>query len=306
MNRTASIDIGSTSILLLIIENGENFKTVLEKAEIAHLGENIDKTGMMKESNSRSAVNIISSYLKDCEENNVKFENIILTGTEIFRIAKNSSEFQNLIYKTFKKNILVLSGEEEAKLSYFAQIFEKDRFSEEITLIDIGGGSTEIIEGKEGTVVSNCSLKIGASRITDKFFRNDPPTDFELSKAENYILDNFKKIELKFQNNIVTGVAATVTTACSVLREIPKWNPELIHNTILKIDQIEHLIKLYKSMPLAERRNMTGLEEKRAKIILGGTLILFLFMKFFNKENLRVSVKGLRYGILLREFNKNP
>lgn len=302
MRRTAAIDIGSTSILLLILENGDKFEPVLEKTEIANLSESIDKTGIIKKVRINSALDIISSYFRYCKDKDVKFENIILTGTEIFRTAKNTEELQDIIFRKFKKKILVLTGEEEAELSYTAQITGTNKFNEEITLIDIGGGSTEIIEGKKGNVISNYSMKLGASRITDVFFKNDPPLHSELSDAKKHILDSFKKITLKFQNNILTGVAATVTSACSVLYRIHDWNPELIHDRILSIDQVEEILSIYKKTPVSDRKKIIGLEKKRARTILGGTLILYLFMKYFKRDSIRVSVKGLRYGILFQEF----
>jgi len=302
MTRFASIDIGTSSILLLILENGKNYKTICERAEISHLGKSMGTDGLIKDENIKTSLNILDSYFSECKNFGVSKENIIITGTETLRSAKNSSRFLDVFKKNFGMGIRLLTGEEESELSYIAQIKDKDKFKRKITVIDIGGGSFEIVEGKKGNIITNQSLKLGAVSITDRFFKNDPMTEPELKKAESFIEDELANIKLKFKGSLFIGVAATVTTSCMVTYKIPHWQPDLVHGRTLKVDQIKHLVSMYSQLRIEERKKITGLEENRAEIILGGTLILYIFMKKFKIEELLVSVKGLRYGILFKEF----
>ncbi|MFC1724352.1 hypothetical protein ACFL4T_01905 [candidate division KSB1 bacterium] len=304
MKRFASIDIGSTSILLLILENSNGIRTLLERAEIANLGSDLEKTGTIRENNISLAVHILTDFIKDCQSYNVPEENIIITGTEILRTANNTNEFLEIIKRKFNSVIRILTGEEEATYSYFGQMIERENVSKKIAVLDIGGGSTEISAGIEGELIYNHSMKIGARRITNKFFVNDPPLQTEIQNAKDFIIDSFSVLDFDFDSYELVGVASTVTTACTVLLEIPDWQPELVHNRVLTIDRIQHLVELYSKLNINRKKEIVGLDPERASIILGGTMILHLFMDFFKIEKIKVSTKGLRYGILFQEFNK--
>ena len=173
-----------------------------------------------------------------------------------------------------------------------------------LAVLDIGGGSSEIAAGFKGDLIYYSSINIGARRISNKFFENDPPLQKEIQNAEKYIIDSFNVLDFNIGSYELIGVAATVTTACTVLFEISTWIPDLIHERIIYKEQIKQLVELYSRLNINRKKEIKGLEPERAPIILGGTLILYLFMEHFKFEKIKVSTKGLRYGILFEELNR--
>ena len=171
--RVASIDIGTNTILLLIANVvGEKLVPLFEKETVVRLGEGLQKNGVLSKEAMSRGYETLSRYLDHCREMGVR--PIYAVGTSALREAKNSSTFVERIREKLNLSIEVISGEEEARLSYLAVARDLGEIAQPILVIDVGGGSTELVLGKGDRVIQWVSLPLGLVRFTEQFLVSDP------------------------------------------------------------------------------------------------------------------------------------
>ncbi len=194
--KVASIDIGTNTLLLLIVDVKDGKIIPLHNSQfIARLGKNVDSSGLIQKEAFDRVLNALIEFKKISEKFGV--ERIFAIGTSALRDAKNRDEFLNFIKEKTGIEIKVISGEEEAKLTYLGAVsgLDKKFLKTKITVIDIGGGSTEVILGSGFEIEKFVSLNIGTVRITEKFLKHSPPLDEEINDAKFYIQKEFEKIK---------------------------------------------------------------------------------------------------------------
>lgn len=293
----AAIDIGTNTLLLLIAEvNDKNeIKVIVDEHQIARLGEGLQKTGVISDVAILRATRILHDYKHIMIENNV--EEIRVSATSAMRDAKNSNEVRTLFESILSCEIEIITGVEEARISYLGSIEESSEKSD--IVLDIGGGSTEVIKGKKGIISFSKSLQIGAVRITEEFFPTQDSKSDNLEMAKLFVRDKFNELEsLQMDGNII-AVAGTPTTIAAIDLELPQYNAHLIHNHILRVENLSNIIKLFVEHTSEELVKKYNVHPNRADVILGGAIILQEFAKFLDKEEILVSCRGLRYGLIL-------
>jgi exopolyphosphatase/guanosine-5'-triphosphate,3'-diphosphate pyrophosphatase len=313
--KTAVMDIGTNTMLLLIAElEPQTFRinTILDVLRIPRLGKGVDANRNISADSINKAVSLINEY------KNLAFgfgvNNIIATGTSFIRDSINKNEFIETIYKDTGIKIEILSGEDEAKWSFWGGIFNytnSETKPKPMCIIDIGGGSTEISYGIifgyinkvtiSKTKISSFSINIGSVRLYEKFMQNMSPSRMLLSEIENFVGNEISKIKLSEENVILIGVAGTVTTLACIKLGLTKYDANQIEGLEISIEDIfENLSKRTKEELSQLGDFMVGRED----IIIPGTIILKSFMRRFKINNIITSTRGLRYGILLREAIK--
>jgi exopolyphosphatase/guanosine-5'-triphosphate,3'-diphosphate pyrophosphatase len=302
LKRVASIDIGTNTILLLIakVEEGK-VNSLFEIETVARLGEGVQKNGiLLKEAMDRS-LQTLAQYLKWCQE--LEVQKVFAAGTSALREAKNSEDFLNLVKEKLDLPIEVISGEEEAQLSFLAVAKDLGELKEPILVVDVGGGSTEFILGKGDQISQWISLPLGSVRFTEEFLRSDPVQEEEWKKMERKIQGYLVNIPHSQEPISMVAVGGTATTLASVEQGLEDFIAEKIHHFVLGKEALKNQLLLYRSKTIDERRKISGLPIARADVILAGGAILYLAMEELKCPSVLISCHGVRYGLLYKKLN---
>lgn len=302
--RFASIDIGTNSVKLAIAERGDggSFDALLDISTVTRLGEGIHAQ-RLREAAIRRTLDKLGEYVEACRANSV--EAIAAVGTSALRDAANRDEF---VARTaeFGLEIEAISGDEEARLSFLAVSLDPLwRDSPKLLVIDIGGGSTEIILGDRDGIEGRVSLALGAVRLTESALHSDPPTVAEITNATRQAQESLKGLAAPSANYVAVGVGGTLANMAAVRRHLERPDGELIHGTLLHTEDIEKQIAHYGSVSLEERRQIVGLNPARADIILGGAIVLRETLAAIGRSAISVSSRGLRWGLMYDRFGRD-
>ena len=301
MERVASIDIGTNTILLLIakVEEGK-LKPLFEMETIVRLGEGVQKNGVLSEEAMKRGFQTLAQYLEQCQTMGV--QKIFAVGTSALREAKNSDHFLKMIQEKLDLSIEIISGEEEAQLSFLAVARDLKELKKSTLVIDVGGGSTEFILGKGDQITQWVSLPLGSVRFTEQFLFSEPAQKGEWEIMEGEIRKLLPKIPHPQGPLSLVAVGGTATTLASVEQGLAEFIPEKIHHFVLKKEALRNQLHLYRSKTIDERRKIPGLPPARADVILAGGAILYVAMEELNCPSVLVSCHGLRYGLLYKRL----
>ena len=299
MNTVASIDIGTNTILLLIAEIGEGqLNPLLEIETIVRLGEGLQKNGVLSMEAMERGVQALKQYMDHCRAYGVG--EVFAIGTSALREAKNSGDFLRRVRQNFDLSIEIISGEEEAHLSYLSVARDLKEVDRPVLVIDVGGGSTEFILGQGEQVRHWVSLPMGSVRFTEQFLISDPVQEKESNDLAEKIQEMLSEIREVDEPVTLVAVGGTATTLASVEQRLEKFIPDRIHHFALARQALGKQLSLFKAKTLDERRRIPGLPPARADVILAGGTILYLAMEKFKCPSVLISCHGIRYGLLYR------
>lgn len=305
--RIASIDIGTNTILMLIADleqrSGQlTIKVVRDEMVVARMGRGVDEHRIILPQTFEKVRNHLREYQHIAQECTVDV--IFACGTSALRDAANRDEFIAYIKKETGLSIRVLSGGEEAQLTFLGAISEYPSAHDVFGVIDIGGGSTEIITGTHEKVLGHTSLNIGSVRLTERFLTSSPPAPSQLDEATSYIRATLERAQpVPPGDNRLLGVAGTVTTLAALRLQLPRYDPEKISGTRLSIESIETVFEQLRPLTVEQIRDVPQISHGRADIILAGVLILKEYMHHTRCSTITASDRGLRYGIALEAFS---
>jgi exopolyphosphatase/guanosine-5'-triphosphate,3'-diphosphate pyrophosphatase len=303
--RIASIDIGTNTILLLIAEINTDgtISPLHDEQVIARLGKGVDEHRTISPETFRRAESFLSKYKTTCDQFHV--DAIIAVGTSALRDARNKADFCSFILAKTGISIQILSGEEEAQWTYRGALSEFSGRSDRFTVIDIGGGSTELITGNHAGIHRAVSIDIGSVRITERFLRESPPTESSLAAAYDFIATQLRSERMDdIAGTFAIGVAGTVTTLAAMQTNIPLSRHAELSGTKLPLSEIKRIFDGLKEKSIEEIRNVPHIAPGREDIILAGVMILITVMEICNLDIINSSDRGLRYGIILREIER--
>ncbi|MBL7961533.1 Ppx/GppA family phosphatase [bacterium] len=311
LQRIASIDIGTNTVLLLIADvNSEGqITTIHEEQRIIRLGKNVDTNRNIGIEGLMKCVGVLQAYRAIAE----KYACVELTacGTSALRDAHNRDWFLEEVKKQSGVQIEILSGDDEALWTYHGGclVLPKTQIDDQDTLvIDIGGGSTEFIVGNKTEIMHKISLDIGAVRLTEMFIKNDPIKPQEELSLQQFVASVLtEKLEhYRLSKNIrCIGVAGTITTLAAMEQKMGQYQPDKINGYVLSKGILDKMIIDLRPMTIPDRKNIKGLQPERADVIFAGAVILKEALAYFQLQEVLVSNYGLRYGLILRKI-KNP
>jgi hypothetical protein len=305
MSRKAIIDIGSNSIKFFVGELAADrtIKTVLDTNDIARLGEGLDSTGAISPEAMERNVASVAAFVKQAKE--LGADRIVSVGTMALRKASNSAEFVEKVKKACGVEVQIIPGEEEARLSYLAILsglpLEKDA---DLVVFDTGGGSTEFIYGKGTQMVKRFSVNLGAVRITENYLKADPVSPADVQAAIAQIDKEFKEAGVNGKPAQLVGMGGTVTSMGAVKHKMVKYDPSVIQGSRLTKKDIEEQIEEYSKRTVEQRKELPGLQPKRADVILAGACILKVITDRLGADGLTISDRGLRHGLAFDLFRK--
>jgi exopolyphosphatase/guanosine-5'-triphosphate,3'-diphosphate pyrophosphatase len=173
-----------------------------------------------------------------------------------------------------------------------------------LLIVDIGGGSTELIRAEPNRSLEVVSLQIGSVRLTERIVRNDPPAASEVAELRAAAADALRQLGWMYHPDAMVGIAGTVTTLCAIAQGLERYSPESVHGYRLASGEIVRIITLLGSIPLEERKKLPGMEPGRADVLFTGAVILERMMECFGCEEVIVSDRGVRWGLVWRELEK--
>lgn len=297
--KIAIIDIGTNSFILLIAEvyHG-SYRVINQFFEIPRLGANLLIDGKISDKSIQSAINSLSKFRNIIEEQGVEL--VLPIATAVLREAANAKEVTEILSRIINSEIKIISGEEEAELSFVGAI-DND---EDNIVVDVGGGSTEISYGRNQQIIHSKSFPIGAAKIKSKFFQNS---------INEHIIANaidFVKSTIIFEYyfdlpSSIVAVGGTITTLAYILKDLKKYDADKINNTIISYSQNWELFDKLKKMDATEISERYGIHPKRADILLSGQLIYLTIQEILKYTKIKVSTQGLRYGVLKKYLLEN-
>jgi len=294
--RVSIIDAGTNSTLMLVADLAPEISIIDDRAITTRLGEKLEKNGFLMENAIVRTLTAVEEFLQLSKRVNAK--KIIIFGTSALRKAENASDFKKRILDQTGYSIKVLNEEEEGKYSYISVAKEKMFNKSRNVVIDIGGGSTEFIYGRGEEIERTFSFPIGCVTVTERFYKHDPPTHREIEKSYEVINNSILSLSEITPDFRIIGIGGTITTLAAMKLKLKRFDRNPVHNTPLSYEEVKKFEECFIASTPEERKSMTGLEAKRADIILAGTIILAAFMKQFDIQEVITSTAGVRYGIL--------
>jgi exopolyphosphatase / guanosine-5'-triphosphate,3'-diphosphate pyrophosphatase len=301
----ASIDIGTNTVLLLIAEvnNELQLRSLVDEYRIPRIGKGLLPDGKISEDKIKELINILSEYKRIIELYDCK--RIIITATNAMRIAANSDQIVAIIKDQFGWGVNIVSGKEEAGLSYLGAVSGYSAHSN-MLVIDIGGGSTELIFGKRTEIEFIKSFAIGVVSGTEKYLKNDPPTCEQLVNLREHLQTVLGELgTLDFRPDISIALAGTPTTLACMELNLNNYDEKLIENYALSYNKINKIVNTIQKITYDEIKNTyRSVVKGREDIILAGGIILLKIMELIKVDSIRVNTKGIRYGAIIKEFTK--
>lgn len=300
--KAAVIDIGTNTVRLLIASESADGKwlDVVREVEIARLGEGVDSSGEINPWAMERTLAILERYRDFMHAHGVGKVRVV--STSAMRDARNAADFIAIVERRLGLRIEVISGEEEGRLTFAGAASATLVAPESLTLIvDVGGGSTEYIWGVGGSVLDAVSIDIGAVRLSELFFKSDPPTGTELTAARAMIRERtrvvFERI-LAAKPNALVAVAGTATQLAAVLYGVEPYDPARIHGSKITHAELQALVAKLASIDLEARKALTGMDPKRADVIIAGALILDETLERLNFTEMIISEHDILDGLI--------
>lgn len=295
------LDIGTNSIKFFVaaIEK-DKIKVFEDSNNISRLGEGLYKTGNISEDAIQRNIVALREFLDISKKYHP--DKIITVGTMGLRTAKNAKEFIEKVKDELELEIKVLTGEEEARFSYLATISTVSIDDEDILVFDTGGGSTEFIYGKGDKIKERFSLNIGAVQPTEKYLKSDPVTTKEWDEC-NAVVTEFLKENLPNRKvDKIIGIGGTVTSMGAIKYHMQKYDADKIQGSELTLDEVQNQIHMFRTKNIEQRKEIVGLQPKRADVILAGATIVMNILRINQKDHFILSDRGLRHGIIFNEL----
>ena len=305
-NRLAAIDIGTNSIRCIVVEVAPNgkFKILDDEKATVRLGEGLFRTGELTPASWQRAIEALSRMKKVVDGYRVRA--IEAVATSAVRQAANGREFIDLVAQEVGLAVEVISGEEEAELAVLSARHNFDMEGVPHAMIDIGGGSVEIITAFGGHVEELVSLPLGAVVLTERFLKSDPVTADEEERLRKFIRTTLnEQFDDGFPAHCLLGSGGTMNAIAAMVMAMGKEAYQSIHGYDILRSQVVHLLAMLLRKDLKERRSVPGLNADRSDIIIAGVMMVDELMRFFGANILKINERGIREGLILRGLRRH-
>ena len=302
--RIAVVDIGtnSTRLLLADVAADGSITELARRSEVTRLGVGVDSSGVLSEEAMERVFATLDDYSAMIEDlGGADQRRAVLTSAT--RDAANGGEFTQQVAERYQLDARAIPGEQEAQLSFLGATSGRDPDDgSQIVVVDIGGGSTELIIGHGRTVGFHVSTQLGVVRQSERHIVHDPPTTAEIdelnAEIDEVLAAGVPQAEREHVTTII-AVAGTATSMAAIDLELEPYDPEAVHGYRVSLQRCREIAARMASMPEAERREVAGLHPDRAPTILAGTQILVRVIEAFGLDEVEVSEHDILYGVAL-------
>lgn len=299
--RYAAIDVGTNSVKFHIGERSADggWRSVVDRAEITRLGESLG-TGVLNPSPMKRTIDAIAGMVDEAGREGV--DEIVAVGTAGLRIARNSADFVAAVKDRCGLDLEVISGDEEARLSYLAATSALDLGEGSLVVFETGGGSSQFTFGEGKRVDERFSLDVGAVGLTERFGLADVVSEKTLAGVFDELATELGRLDGRPTPAGLVAMGGAATNLAAVKHELATYDPDVVQGTVLGLAEIDRQIALYRTQTADERRRIVGLQPKRAEVILAGACIVHTVIAKLGRQSATVSDRGLRHGLLLERF----
>jgi exopolyphosphatase/guanosine-5'-triphosphate,3'-diphosphate pyrophosphatase len=285
--RVAAIDLGTNTTRLLVGDVVEGrVDPVVRRSTITRLGEGVDARRRLLPFPIARVRNCLSDYRRELES--LGAERALAVGTSAFRDAENGEAFLGEIEWSYGFTTRLLTGEDEADLT----LRGVGALGAETIVVDVGGGSTELVSASD-----RVSTNLGSGRLTERFLESDPPDTGELQALRDAIRAVLAEHDVSAAHAV--GVAGTITSLAALDLELVEYNSDHVHGHLLSAAGVAEQLERLAALPLAERRDVPGLEPTRAPVIVAGAAIVLEVMRYLGVSEIAVSERDLLDGAAL-------
>jgi exopolyphosphatase/guanosine-5'-triphosphate,3'-diphosphate pyrophosphatase len=305
--RIAVIDLGTNSTRLLVADaRGSLVTEVDRRTDVTRLGEGVDATGRLSDAAMKRVFETVAAYREAIDSHGA--ERTVAVATSAVRDARNGEEFRSRLLDRYGIEARTIPGEEEARLTFLGATSARASAGGGPTLVlDIGGGSTEFVEGEPGREPSfHVSTRAGSVRQTERHITDDPPPpDQVASLAEEVRAIVLADVPEAVRAEVTKGiaVAGTATSLAAIDQELEPYDPAKVHGYRLELAACERILAELAELPLERRRQVTGLHPDRAPTIVAGAVILIEAMRACGLESMETSEADILHGAALEAAN---
>lgn len=299
----AVIDVGTNSVKFNISERLADglWRTIVDRGEVTRLGEGIAETGDIAPAAIERTVEAIAGMADEAKRHQAS--TLVAVGTMGMRTAANSGEFIARVRQRCGVAIEVIPGQEEGRLAYLAVKSGLGLAKGRLTIFDTGGGSTQFTFGHGVAIDEQFSLNIGAVRLTAQHGLGGVLGPVQLEAALAAIAAEFSSLDGRPSPEALVGMGGAITNMTAVMHGLATYDPEVVQGSVLSRAEVDRQIELYRSRDVAARRQIVGLQPKRADVILAGACVVRTVMVKLGRDALSVSDRGLRHGLLVDRFS---
>ena len=305
MTRVAVVDIGTNSTRLLVAEVDDGNVVELQRESIVtRLGEGVDTTGALGDEPQRRVFSALDTYLEAIKRHGADVRTAVMTSA--VRDASNGAQFAAAVRDRYGLAGRTLSGDDEARLTFLGATAARDGDGGPLLVIDIGGGSTELVVGAGRAVEFHVSTQVGVVRHTERHLHSDPPTREELAALADDargVIEAAVPADVRSRPGGAVAVAGTATSCASIDLELDPYDPARVEGHTLSRERIAELRDRLAALGLAERRGVTGLDPNRAPTIVAGTVILLEALGAFELDAVEISERDILWGVALDSAN---
>jgi len=300
MTRVAAIDLGTNSTRLLVADvDGGRIEDVERETRVTRLGEGVDERRRLLPVPVTRVRGVLTDYRRTLEA--LGAERTLAIATSAVRDAENGEAFLGEIEWSYGFVTRQLSGHDEA-LMMFRGVTSKRTLAAGTVIVDVGGGSTELVAGEPDGVRWHDSLDIGSVRLTERSLRTDPPTPEELdacATAVRALLAERVPDEIRSGAHSAVGVAGTITSLAALALGLEEYDRDRVHGFELSAEALEEQLQRLAKVPLGERRQIRPLDPERAPVIVAGAVIARETLAFFGLDVLEISERDILDGAAL-------
>jgi exopolyphosphatase/guanosine-5'-triphosphate,3'-diphosphate pyrophosphatase len=300
----AVVDIGSNSTRLLIaaLDDHRVSRELVRHSEVTRLGAGVDADGRLREDAMQRVFTTLDGYKAEIDDHDCRAAVAVLTSA--VRDSANGSEFAEAVRTRYALEPHVLTGDQEAELTFLGATSERDSSDRTPTLVlDIGGGSTEMIIGSGSEVGFHVSTQAGVVRQTERHLHADPPDEAEMDELVadvDGILEANVPAERRGEVGHGIAVAGTATSLAAIAQHLDPYDPERVHGYLLRAGECDRILAELAAMTLEQRRDVPGLHPDRAPTIVAGVLIFREVLRLFGLDQIEISEHDILRGAALR------
>jgi len=290
VTRVAAVDLGTNSTRLLVADvDGDHLDEVVRELTITRLGEGVDERRRLLPVPIARVRNCLAGYRRELEEHGAT--RTLAIATSAVRDAENGEAFLGEIEWSYGFTTRLLAGEQEAALMYRGVTAGRPPLDDTL-IVDIGGGSTELVLGANGGPLASTSLDVGCVRLTERFLHSDPPTDAELEAAAGHV----RALLPSYEARDAIGVAGTVTTLAALDLGLDEYDPGRTHGHRISRKAVDRELSRLASIPLAERLQVPALEPGHLPVFVAGHVVLREVLAAYGLDEIEASERDILHG----------
>jgi exopolyphosphatase / guanosine-5'-triphosphate,3'-diphosphate pyrophosphatase len=297
--RVAVVDIGTNSTRLLVADVSKHGLRELDRRSVVtRLGEGVDATGRLGEEPQARVLATLAEYAETIERHATERRLAVLTSA--VRDAENGGAFADTVRERFGLDGRTLSGDEEARLTYLGATAARDaRDGTPLLVVDIGGGSTELVTGARGEMEFHVSIQAGVVRHSERFLRGDPPAREDMDALARDVRATFEHAvpaDVRERVGAAVAVAGTATSVAAIDAEVEPYDPSRVEGRVVQTFRLAEISDSLAALPLEERKAVPGLHPDRAPVIVAGTILLAQVLEVFGLDRFEASERDILWG----------